>query len=213
MNGFPCTTLLAKSQTRVALGLLLVLLFFLAPGCVRRRLTVRSNPSGAMVYFDKQPIGTTPVSTPFVYYGPYREIEIAKGGYETEKVKHKLRPPWWQYPVIDFVTENLWPWEIRDERVVDIQLQPVQPVSKQELRERAEGLRLSSQRGHLTPMVAPAQGPIPVLPGTPAGPATVPANLPHGGVMTESIGVPTLPPPNLSPNPAGSQPYLTNPGF
>lgn len=212
MNDLP-THVPAKTRSRAVCSLLLVFLIALPSGCVRRRLTVRSNPSGAMVYLDKQPIGTTPVSTPFVYYGPYREIEIAKGGYETEKVKHKLRPPWWQYPVIDFVTENLWPWEIRDERVVDMQLQPVQPVSKQELRERAEGLRLSSQRGHLTPMVGPAQGPIPVLPGTPAGPASVPTHLPRGGVTTESIGVPSLPPPNLAPSQGGGQPYLTNPGL
>ena len=37
-------------------------------GCVRKRMTVRTNPSGAMVYIDKQPIGLTPVSTSFTYY-------------------------------------------------------------------------------------------------------------------------------------------------
>ncbi len=213
MNGSRFVNLWTAIGARLTLGWLLLLLILLTSGCVRRRLTVRSNPSGAMVYFDKQPIGTTPVSTPFVYYGPYREIEVAKGGYKTEKVKHKLHPPWWQYPGLDFVTENLWPWEIRDERVVDIQLQPVQPVAKQELRERAEGLRLSSQRGHLTPLVGASQQPIPVLPGTPAGPATVPANLPRGGITAEPTGVPALPPPNVPPSPGGTQRYLTNPGL
>ena len=107
---------ISYTATPIRIATCLVLLLVLAaPGCVRRRLTVRSNPSGAMVYFDKQPIGTTPVSTPFVYYGEYREIEVAKGGFETEKIKHKLRPPWYQYPVLDFISENLWPWEIRDE--------------------------------------------------------------------------------------------------
>ena len=33
------------------------------PGCVRRRMTVRSNPPGAVVFVDDQEIGTTPAST------------------------------------------------------------------------------------------------------------------------------------------------------
>ena len=32
-------------------------------GCVRRRMTIRSDPPGALVYVDDQQIGATPIST------------------------------------------------------------------------------------------------------------------------------------------------------
>ena len=52
----------------IAGGLLLLLAVIVLwagqTGCVRRRLTVRSNPPGALVYIDDRPIGKTPVSTP-----------------------------------------------------------------------------------------------------------------------------------------------------
>ncbi|MEI6037860.1 MAG: PEGA domain-containing protein, partial [Planctomycetota bacterium] len=38
-------------------------------GCVQRRMTIRSNPPGALVYVDDYQIGATPVSTDFIYYG------------------------------------------------------------------------------------------------------------------------------------------------
>jgi hypothetical protein len=51
-------------------------------GCVQRRITIRSNPPGALVYVDDYPIGTTPVSTSFVYYGT-RKVRLVLSGYET----------------------------------------------------------------------------------------------------------------------------------
>lgn len=50
-----------------------------AGGCVQRRMTVRSNPPGALVYVDDYQIGTTPVSTDFIYYGT-RKIRLVKDG-------------------------------------------------------------------------------------------------------------------------------------
>ena len=87
-------------------------------GCVQRRLTIRSNPPGALVYVDDYQIGTTPVSTDFVYYGT-RKIRLVLSGYETLTVLQPIPTPWYEYPGLDFVSENLVPGEIRDERVVD----------------------------------------------------------------------------------------------
>jgi hypothetical protein len=70
-------------QANCFVGLLFCLLL-LSSGCVRKRMTFRTNPSGAMVYVDKQPIGLTPVSTNFTYYGT-RNIEVVRDGYRTEK--------------------------------------------------------------------------------------------------------------------------------
>src|SRR5262245_62187583 len=86
---------------RMGVVIALAVLMF-APGCVRRRLMVRSNPPGAMVYVDNQPIGTTPCATSFVYYGT-REIKLVKPGFETLTVKQPIPAPWYQYPGIDFV--------------------------------------------------------------------------------------------------------------
>src|SRR5688572_31069760 len=61
---------------------LLIMVALAAGGCVQRRLTIRSNPPGARVYVGDEEIGTTPVSTDFVYYGT-RRIRLAKDGYET----------------------------------------------------------------------------------------------------------------------------------
>ena len=126
-------------------------------GCVQRRITVRSNPPGALVYIDDQEIGFTPVSTPFTYYGT-RKIQLMKDGYETITVKQKFRPPWYQIPPLDFISENFWPREIRDERIVDFQLFPQQIVPTEKLRQRAENLRSNSQQGIYTPLATAPGG-------------------------------------------------------
>lgn len=164
---------------RVALVLLGLALVATSSGCVRRRLTIRSNPPGALVYVDNQEIGFTPVSTPYVYYGT-RNIRLVKDGYETLSVKQKFKAPLYEIPPIDFVSENLWPGELRDERTLDFQLVPQQIVPTERLLERAQGMRGNVQQGSITPLLnpAPAAGAAPA--GAPAGPAM--QTLPPGGV-------------------------------
>src|SRR6187551_2154820 len=94
---------------------LLILASLSASGCVRRRLTVRSFPPGAQVFVDDQEIGTTPCSASFVYYGT-RKLTLIKDGYKTETVWQTFNAPWYQVPPLDFATENLLIYEIRDER-------------------------------------------------------------------------------------------------
>ncbi|HIN94374.1 MAG TPA: PEGA domain-containing protein, partial [Planctomycetes bacterium] len=73
---------------------------------VRRRLTITSNPPGAVVFVDDREIGITPVSTPFTYYGT-RKIQLVMEGFETLTVKRTFSPPWYQWPVVDFISENM----------------------------------------------------------------------------------------------------------
>src|SRR5204863_8711801 len=75
-------------------------------GCVRRRLTVRTMPENALIVVDDRPIGRSPVSTSFNYYGT-RKIQAVKDGYETVTIAEKISPPWYQWPGIDFVAENI----------------------------------------------------------------------------------------------------------
>jgi hypothetical protein len=127
----------------------------LAVGCVQRRMTIRSNPPGALVYVDDYQIGTTPVSTDFIYYGT-RKIRLVKDGYETLTVRQPFPIPWYEIFPLDFVTENLWPWEIRDERIVDLAMSNTVAIPPESVVARAEQARLAA--GSL-----PAPPPVPVV--------------------------------------------------
>lgn len=136
-----------RRETRAIMPAVIGLVCLLAAaGCVQRRMTVRSNPPGALVYVDDYQIGTTPVSTDFIYYGT-RKIRLVKDGYETLTVRQPFPLPWYQVFPLDFVTENLWPWEIRDERVVDLAMMPAAATPPEEVVGRAEVARLSAGGG------------------------------------------------------------------
>lgn len=141
----------------ILLGLLIVLFVDgeLVEAKVRRRLTIISNPPGAVVFVDDREIGITPVSTPFTYYGT-RKIQLVLEGFETLTVKRKFSPPWYQWPVVDFISENMTRRELRDERVVDFRMVPQRVVPSDELLQRALRLRARSRQGVLTELPAPA---------------------------------------------------------
>ena len=160
-SSFPWRLRSPSLGRRAFIGLLLCVC---ATGCVHRRMTVRTNPPGALLYVDDTPIGITPVSTDFTYYGT-RKIRLVKDGFETLTVMQPIPAPWYQYPPIDFVAENFVPGEIRDQRMLDFQLKPQMVVPTEQLLSRAETLR----RGvHLAP------GPL----ATPGAPGVAPAFAP-----------------------------------
>ena len=133
-------------------------------GCVKRRMTVRTVPAGATVYIDQQEVGTSPVSVPFTYYGT-REFTIEKDGFQTIKQLQRVRPPWYQIPPLDFVSENLWPRKIRDERIIDFQLQPQLPTDERQLQINAEQLRNNVRQGVSAPGINGGQYPYLPNPG------------------------------------------------
>ncbi len=118
-------------------------------GCVRRRMTVRTNPPGALVSVDNQVIGTSPAASSFTYYGT-REFRIDADGYRTETIRRKFNPPWYQWPVVDFFAETLWPGELRDERILDVTLVPKTTVPTEEIVSRADALRGQANTGLVT---------------------------------------------------------------
>jgi hypothetical protein len=166
-------------------ALLIAALAIPAVGCVRRRLNVRTNPPGALVYVDNQQIGTTPCSVDFTYYGT-REIRLVKPGFETLTVNQPIPTPWYEYIPLDFVSENLVPTKIRDNRTVTYDLAPQAIVPTQQLVDRGNQLRHDA----LPYPVSPAGATLPIgtpmiAPGTPIiapGPGTVvvpPAGVPQ----------------------------------
>ena len=157
-------------------------------GCVQRRMTIRSSPPGALVYVDDYQIGTTPVSTDFIYYGT-RKIRLVKDGYETLTVRQPFPIPWYEIFPLDFVTENLWPWEIRDERVVDLAMSNTVSIPPESVVARAEQARLSAGSLPATPPVPVVQQPMVAQPIPARPPQPLPP--PNGGLV--------LPPPSPSP--------------
>ena len=185
-----------------SLAILAIVALALLPGCVRRRLMVRSNPPGAVVYVDNQPVGTTPCSTSFTYYGT-REIRLVKPGYETLTINQPIPPPWYQIPPIDFVSENVLPNEIQDFRTVSFNLSPQVIVPNDQLIARGEQLRSGSQQGVVLPAGPALPWSAPILspptmttPGGPLMPGTTlaPEAMPPGVLVPPSNGAGVLPP-------------------
>ena len=83
--------------------------------------------------------------------------------------------PWYEIFPLDFVTENLWPWEIRDERVVDLAMVPAGTIPAETVVSRAELARRSAGSGPPVPVAPVAVPPPSLLPGTtPASPNVLP---------------------------------------
>jgi hypothetical protein len=95
-------------------------------GCVSRKLFIHSEPPGAAVMLDGRRVGTTPWEGDFGSYGA-RQVELEKPGYVRRIETIEIEMPWWQYPVLDFVTDLLLPWTLSDDRLFRWDLQPIDP--------------------------------------------------------------------------------------
>lgn len=182
---------LRRTIARACATQLVVMLLIVATasGCVRRRLTVRSNPPGALVYVDNQEIGSTPCSVDFTYYGT-REIRLVKSGYETLTVNQPIPAPWYQVPPLDFFSDNFALHKIRDNRTVSFNLQPQMMLPVEEIIRRGEELRGRTISGQVLPASAAVVPPLPA------------AGVPNtGGPLTGSPALPLAPPGGFAPQP------------
>ncbi len=116
----------------------------LCTGCVERRYTLRTEPPGALAIVNGEEVGQTPVSRSFYYYGD-REITFILDGYETKTLIQPVKAPWWDNLFFEFFTENLVPFNLRDEREFKYQLTPASMPRAGDLRDRAEQLRSEAQ--------------------------------------------------------------------
>ena len=108
------------------------------PGCVRRTITITSDPSGALVWLNDREIGRTPVDVDFTYYGEY-DVRLVKDGYEPLVTSGKATPPVWDNVPLDLGAE-LWPSEIESRIAWHFALEPAasDPAA---LLERAASMR------------------------------------------------------------------------
>lgn len=114
-------------------------------GCVDRFLAIHSDPPGAVVYVDGEKVGTTPCEISYTWYGT-RLVVLELRGYTLVRQEVTLSPPWWQIIPIDFITDVVIPFTIRDRMSVSYTLEPA-PVSPEEVNdvlERAAELRKKS---------------------------------------------------------------------
>ncbi len=126
-----------RGAAAAALGLVLALL----TGCVERVLAIRSDPPDAEVTLDGKGVGRTPVDIPFDWYGG-REIIVRKAGFKTVHTIEHVDAPWYQVFPLDFFTDVLLPFKIRDVRELNYKLEKEsEPVPPAKLRERADELK------------------------------------------------------------------------
>jgi len=109
-------------------------------GCVRRTMTITTEPPQALVFLNDQEVGRSEVSTDFLWYGDY-DVVIRMEGYKTLKTHWKIDPPWYQILPFDFFAEVLWPGRIHDQHFASFELEPQEYPASPELAQRAEELR------------------------------------------------------------------------
>jgi PEGA domain len=97
-------------------------------GCVQQKLTLESEPSGALVYLNEQEVARTPATIDFTWYGKY-DVTVRKEGYETLKTTRQITAPWWNWPPMDFFAE-LAPWRPTDRQEMRFKLTPKSPVNE-----------------------------------------------------------------------------------
>ena len=132
---------------RFTIAIFAIAMLSLSTGCVERRFRVESNPPGAYVSVNNVPYGPTPVDIPFLFYGDY-QIELKKEGFQTLVVKENIRTPWYQWPLVDFFSESVWPAQITDIRPLRYDLEPAIQPNLDLLKAEGEELRI---RGHALP--------------------------------------------------------------
>lgn len=108
-------------------------------GCVERRLTINTQPQGALVVLNDEEIGTSPVTVPFNWYGDYN-VRISKEGYQTLNTHRPLKAPWhYNFPFDFFAMLN--PKRTVDSYEWTFDLAPPQQPTREELIQNAEKLK------------------------------------------------------------------------
>ena len=141
------------------------------PGCLERKLEVKTDPPDAVVVVDGRelkrpghaasapaPDGQeTPAAAPkdegpaeltFEHYG-IRRIVVRHEGYRAEDRLVTLDPPWYQVFPLDFVTDILVPWTIRDVRTEEFTLRKrddLNAASSNALIDRAREMSVEAEK-------------------------------------------------------------------
>lgn len=116
------------------------LLCVVSSGCVERQMTLVTEPSGAVAYYNGESVGRTPTTFHFTYYQP-ADLRFERDGCRTLRVIQPVKAPAYQVFPLDFFAEVLWPFTIRDEHTFRYTLEPAEDTTVEALVERADALR------------------------------------------------------------------------
>ena len=130
---------MTRTDALIALTVLLIASLFLT-GCVERKLTILTEPEGALVALNDEEIGRGPVTVAFQWYGDYN-VRVSEAGYETLITHRELKGPWYDKFPWDLFAQVLNPKRIVDSYEWSFKLEPKQHPDRQELIESAEELR------------------------------------------------------------------------
>ncbi|MBC23914.1 MAG: hypothetical protein CMJ32_08385 [Phycisphaerae bacterium] len=86
--------------------LLLVLVMMASTGCVRRKIDITSDPSGARVWLNDREVGRTPIEVDFTYYGRY-DVRLELAGYQPVWTVGSANAPVWDTIGADLVMETV----------------------------------------------------------------------------------------------------------
>lgn len=111
----------------VGLGVCLLL-----SGCVERKLTINTEPQGALIILNDEEIGISPVTVSFEWYGDYW-VRISKEGYESLNTHRPLKGPWYDNFPFDFFAQIISPDRIVDSYEWTFPLEPKKQISREEL--------------------------------------------------------------------------------
>jgi len=114
---------------------------FISGGCLERQLTIKTQPSDALIELNDELIGITPVTISFNWYGDYN-VRITKEGFQTLNTHRLLKAPWYDSFPFDFFAQIL-PEKRVDRYEWNFVLEPKKEVNQEKLLEDA--LKLKGQ--------------------------------------------------------------------
>ncbi len=113
-------------------------------GCVERKLTINTEPQGALVMLNDEEIGESPTTVNFEWYGDYN-VRISKEGYETLNTHRKLKGSWYDGFPFDFFAQIVNPNRIVDSYEWTFELSPKRQISREELIRNAQDAKRQLQ--------------------------------------------------------------------
>lgn len=124
------------SRSRIPLTLLALLALPALPGCVDRRLQIRSDPPGAEVVINGETVqvregdelraARTPVDVPFDHHGRF-EVTLRHPDTLSAFRAVDIPAPITSYPPLDLFVEVLWPLPYREFHEIHFDLEPLPP--------------------------------------------------------------------------------------
>ena len=112
----------------------------LLAGCVERKLTINTEPQGAIVVLNDEEIGLSPVTVAFEWYGDYN-VTLRKEGFETLKTHRKLKGPWYDAFPFDLFAQLIIPNRIVDSYNWTFKLEGKKQISRDRLIQNAQELK------------------------------------------------------------------------